>query len=135
MNILKIINAALSEMTKSEYRVAVYAGGNISEFAFETLDSISKKIGTSTTSVLRFCRRIGFLGYKELQESVRAELKANSSLPDKFAKTANETADNGIAFGICNKAQACIKRTFDELSPEMLDKAVSFLIHAGRILF
>ena len=65
---------------------------------------------------------------------MRAELKANSSLPDKFAKTANETADNGIAFGICNKAQACIKRTFDELSPEMLDKAVSFLIHAGRIL-
>ncbi len=133
MNVLRIINTALSEMTKSEYKVALFASSNIGDFAFETLDSISKKIGTSTTSVLRFCHRIGFEGYKELQDSIRAELKANSSLPDKFEQAVNDADNAGLAFGICNRAQASLRRTFDELSDEVLDRAVSCLVGAERI--
>lgn len=133
MNVLRIINNTLTEMTKTEYKVALFAVSNISDFAFETLESISEKIGTSTTSVLRFCRRIGFEGYKELQESVREDLKANSSLPDKFEKTANNDGKDGLTCRICNRALDCLRRTFDELSDEVMDKAVSALAGAVRI--
>ena len=134
MNVLRIINDILPEMTKTEYKVALFAMSNISDFAFETLDAISEKIGTSTTSILRFCHRIGFVGYKEFQDSVRVELKSNSTLPDKFLQAVNNADNDSMAFRICNRAVACVRRTFDELSDAVLDKAVSTLIEAGRIL-
>jgi DNA-binding MurR/RpiR family transcriptional regulator len=78
MDTLKIINDTLSKMTKTEYKIALFATSNINDFAFETLEEISKKIGTSTASVIRFCRRLGFEGYKEFQDKLREELKRQS---------------------------------------------------------
>ena len=60
MNITEIIKSNLSKMTKSEYAVAVYFLENSGSFAFETLEKTAEKINTSTTSVLRFCRKNGF---------------------------------------------------------------------------
>ena len=74
MRIIGTINAALSDMTKSEYKVALFCIGNIEEIAFDTLEALAERISTSTTSVIRFCRRLGFAGYKELQEEVKHSL-------------------------------------------------------------
>ena len=133
MKVLRIINDILPEMTKTEYKIALFAISNIGDFAFETLDVVSEKIGTSTTSIIRFCRRLGFDGYKEFQDSVRSELKPASTLPDKFYQAVNETDDDSLASRIAKRAIDNIKRSFDELSSEVLSKAVDLLLGAERI--
>ena len=68
MNVVEQIRLELESMTKSERQVASYYLGHLNDFTFHTLDQVAASAGTSTTSVIRFCRRLGYSGYKALQE-------------------------------------------------------------------
>jgi len=130
MNILETIKAALDDMTRSERQVASYYLTHTNDFAFCTLDSIAQKVDTSTTSVLRFCRRIGFVGYKDFQQAVRQELHRQPDLLDKLQRTQssddllNKTVGQGIA---------CIQNTFDTVPYDRLVDTVRLLSDARRV--
>ena len=111
MNITELIKSRLHIMTKSEYKIAMYFLEKPDDFAFETLDDIAVKIDTSTTSVLRFCRRLDFSGYKELQETIRREFKHEMTLPDKFRRTVESTEDARVLRTVKNSIR-CIEKTF-----------------------
>ena len=74
-------------MTKTEHAVASYLDSHMQEFAFSTLEAIADSAGTSTTSVIRFCRRLGFSGYKEFQRSLQEAVRVQLDLPDKVERT------------------------------------------------
>ena len=133
MNLQEKIKSNLSEMTKSERIVATYFLSNQNAFAFETLDSVAEKINISTTSVIRFCRRVGFSGYKDFQDSVRAGFKSNLTLPDKFSR-AIETENHDIQFPqIAQNAINCIERTFAEASVGQIQAAIDAITNAKRV--
>lgn len=133
MNIAALINKELPSMTKSEYKVAAYLLNSPSEAAFATLEELAERIGTSTTSVIRFCRRLGHHGYKELQLSVRAELKSQPSLPDKFARTVSLSGTDTLLSRILSSVRACLDATFGEVSEKTLSAAVEKLACAERV--
>ena len=64
MNIIENIKNNLDNMTKSEYAVAVYCLSNLGVFAFDTLEVAAEKAETSTASVIRFCKKMGFDGLR-----------------------------------------------------------------------
>ena len=131
MRIIGTINAALSDMTKSEYKVALFCIGNIEEIAFDTLEALAERISTSTTSVIRFCRRLGFAGYKELQEEVRRELKAQPSLPDKLERTISSSG--GRLEATSRAVISCVERSLAETSEENISRAVDMICGAARV--
>ena len=55
-------------------KVATFVLENKNSAAFLTLDEMSKQIGVSTTTVLRFARALDFKGYKDFQQQLRKEL-------------------------------------------------------------
>lgn len=130
MNIVETIKAALDDMTRSERQVASYYLGNPQDFAFCTLDAIAKKADTSTTSVLRFCRRIGFQGYKDFQQAVQAQISGQPQLPDKYRRT----LDTGNALGrsVFNHIQ-CIEATIRDLPEAAIKQAVDLICEAERV--
>jgi len=133
MNIVETIKSNIDKMTKSEYIVATYFLENQNQFAFETLDSIAEKINTSTTSVLRFCRKNGFSGYKALQEETRNSLKYQLTLPDKFKITSEyDFSDSQISKYALN-AIDCIKDTFNNLSQKQFSDAAEKILNAKRV--
>lgn len=133
MNLIEKIKSNLDQMTKSEYRVATYFLANPNDFAFETLDAISAKIDTSTTSVIRFCRKIGLSGYKPLQDAVRSGFKYELTLPDKFKRTIKtETCDTQLSLSIQNSIN-CIEQTFSSLSAACIYDAVNAITKAKRV--
>jgi DNA-binding MurR/RpiR family transcriptional regulator len=133
MNILDIVRAGMDSMTKSEARVASCFLSDPGGFAFETLDAAALRIGTSTTSVIRFCRRLGFAGYKEFQETVRAGFRNEMTLPDKFEHAVRaDSWDNSLS-QTAQKAVECIQQTFRDLSAPQLRAAVTHLTNAQRV--
>lgn len=133
MNISERIKSKLNEMTKSERQVASYCMAHLNDFAFLTLDVIAKKIGTSTTSVIRFCRRLDFSGYKQLQNSVRVEIKEHPALPDKFGRTAQGNSRNDLLIKTVNEDIACIHKTFSEISIRDIAVAVKNISESDRV--
>ena len=133
MNITEKIKSKLGEMTKSERRVASYCMAHLNDFAFLTLDVIAKKIGTSTTSVIRFCRCLEFSGYKQLQNFVRVEIKDHSALPEKFGRTAQGNSRNDLLIKTVNEDMSCIHKTFSEISIKDIGIAVKSICEAERV--
>lgn len=133
MNIIEVIKSNIEQMTKSEYKVATYFLGNPNDFAFETLDVMAEKINTSTTSVIRFCRKTGFSGYKPFQDAVRSGFKYELTLPDKFKRTVKtDTPDTQLSKTIQNTIN-CIEQTFNDLPAAKIYDAVSAITNAKRV--
>lgn len=127
------IKNTLPEMTKSEYGVAVYCLGDMGSIAFDTLDSAAKKTGTSTTSVIRFCRRLGYRGFKEFQDDVRLSFRTMPSLPEKFRRAANIGAPNELLGRIAAQTAECIEKTVGQLSHRSISEAVELLSKSARV--
>lgn len=133
MNIIEITRKNFDSMTKTEKQTANYCLANLSDFAFDTLDVVAEKIGVSTTSVIRFCRRLGFSGYKDFQDCVRKGFKYQPDLPEKFKRTANLKNGNELMLKTVRKSVECINKTFEGINTERLFDAVKLLSRAKRV--
>lgn len=133
MSINEKVKNALCDMTKSESKTASYFLTNPNDFAFMPLDAIASKTEVSTTSVIRFCRRLGFSGYKDFQNEVRRNFKYELTLPDKYEKNINPQSPDTQLHRIVENAVCCIEQSFSELAPEKLSKAVYEIIGAKRV--
>lgn len=131
MNTVEIIKTALDDMTRSERQVASYYLSHPNDFAFCTLDEIAAKVDTSTTSVLRFCRRIGFKGYKDLQQAARQQISFQPQLPDKFQRAMDRSDD--LLVCVVGRGIQCIQDTFQTLDKDQLNEAVCLLCKARNV--
>lgn len=133
MTIAENIRQQLEEMTRSERQVAVFVLGRMNQIAFCTLDQLAREADTSTTSVLRFCRKLNYPGYKQFQQAVRVELKYSPSLPDKFQRTTEQPVGDGLLAQTISQGIRCIQQTFQELSYEEITDAVKRISAARRV--
>ncbi len=133
MTIAEKIRTELEKMTRSERQVAVFVLGRMNHIAFCTLDQLAREVDTSTTSVLRFCRKLSFPGYKQFQQAVRDELKYSPSLPDKFQRTSEQPVGDGMLAQTIREGIRCIQQTFQELPYDRITDAVKRLSAARRV--
>ena len=132
MSLMEIIKQNLDAMTRSERQVAAYYFSHVSDFAFFTLDKIARAVGTSTTSVLRFCRRLGFAGYKDFQQAVQREMNRQPDLLDKFQRTQTGSAD-ALLNHTLRQNMDCIQKTFETIPYDRICDAVGQLARAKRV--
>lgn len=131
MNTVEIIKSALDDMTRSERQVASYYLSHPNDFAFCTLDDIAGRVDTSTTSVLRFCRKIGFRGYKDLQQAAQQQISIQPQLPDKFQRSMDHSDD--LLVRVVGRGIQCIQDAFQGLNKQQLGEAVSLLCKARNV--
>ncbi len=133
MELLRLVSERYRHMTKAEQKVADAFLNNFDSFAFSTLDMISREIGVSTTTTIRFCRTLGYEGYKEFQYAVRQELKPLAKLPDKLLSLSDENADSGLLERTVQRTVHNIYRTFNEVPQDALIRAVGLLSSKKRL--
>ena len=63
-----------ADLTRTEKRIADYFLDHSESLYFMTARDIAQELGVSDTSIIRLCRALGYRGFRELQESQRAEL-------------------------------------------------------------
>lgn len=133
MNLVEKLKQSLDTMTRTERQVASYYFGHMSDFAFLTLDKISAAVGTSTASVLRFCRRLGFSGFKDFQQAVQGEMNRQPDLLDKFQRTQSGCAGDALLSKTVEQGIDCIQKTFAELPYDRICDAVGLIARANRV--
>ncbi|WP_320130664.1 MurR/RpiR family transcriptional regulator [uncultured Sphaerochaeta sp.] len=69
------IRETLSNMSPSFNHIAIYIIDNYDEIGFTSVNDLSKSIGVSNASLVRFTQFLGFKGYKEFREAAQAEVK------------------------------------------------------------
>ena len=132
MSVVDRIRENFEEMTKSERKIASYFMGHQHDCAFFTLEHLSEEISISTTSVIRFARRIGFAGFKPFQESLREDMRLRQDLPVKFQNTVGHAAGE-LWTQTVNADMDCMRRTYEEMNPESLSEAVKIIADAPHV--
>ena len=133
MGIAELIRLRMEQMTRSEQRVALYVLGHMNDIAFFTLDELAHQVDVSTTTVLRFCRRLSFDGFKQFQQTVRTDLKYSPDLLDKFRRTADNQLEDTLLAQTVQQGIRCIQQTFQEMPFEMIENAVKRIAGARRV--
>ena len=134
MTIVERINEVFNDMTKSERQVAAGFLGRSSDFALLTLDRIAAEVEMSTTTVIRFCRKLGFEGYKDFQEAVRLDLKFHQpDLTDKFQRNIGGGISDELLAQTIRQNIGCIQQTFRDMPHPVLAEAAKRLAAAERV--
>lgn len=133
MTVAEQIRSKLSNMTRSERQVATFVLGHMNDIVFLTLEELAKQTDVSTTSVLRFCRRLGFDGFKQFQQTARTDLKYSPDLLDKFNRTSQNQLKDSLLAQTVQQSILCIQETFQELPFEVITEAVDLIARARRV--
>ena len=133
MRIAEHIKQLHQSLTPRERQVADYFLANQYKFSVCTLDQAAQDTNTSTTSVLHFCRRLGFVGYKDFQKQLQDEIQAHINLPDRVRQLSSSFQSKDLLDHIVRHNVENIMQTFHDLPMETLSKAVELVGTAKRV--
>ena len=128
------INRFQSQFTPNFTKIAKFIIDNPEKLIQMTIDEVSAVCGISVSCVVRFCKLLGYSGYKELCRIVATDLK-----PSVGDIIYNEISPGDSAFSVfrntCLSSIRAIENTLQNQDEEQITKAVEILSNANRIDF
>lgn len=126
------IEQSFHSLTKSEQKVADYVLAHMEETIYLTVTELAEKVGVGETTVLRFCRRIGYKGYQAFKMALTQEV----------AKQSHESLDQEGDWSelqriIQNSTQSSIQalqETAKRIDETALEQAIQLILQQQRIV-
>jgi DNA-binding MurR/RpiR family transcriptional regulator len=124
-NIIAYLRSLYFSLTKAEKKVADVVLKEEKNIIYDTLTDLAEKSGVGETSVLRFCRHIGYKGFQEFKLALAQELEnyTNVSNSDKVSQQ------------IKQKNIQVIEETTSLITDELMQKVVEEFQQAKKIVF
>jgi RpiR family carbohydrate utilization transcriptional regulator len=132
-SMLTHIENSLTTLSKSERKVAEYVLDNAKTIIDQNIAQISLAISVSEPTIIRFCRRLGFTGYKDF----KLKLAQTMSQPNHNLLSDISEDDTALNIGqkIIDRAISSLSQTRSTLNGDSLNRAVMALRKASRIEF
>jgi RpiR family carbohydrate utilization transcriptional regulator len=130
---LNEIQRALPRLSPSEKQVAEWIVAHPKEAAGATLAHVAAACGTSEPTVIRFCRRVGLRGFRELGIRLTESLSRPGSYVHRDVHPEDKTSD-----AVIKVMDASIQSLIDmksRLSEMPIETAVTALSRARQIAF
>ena len=127
------INQSLGRLSRAEKKVAEWVLAHPREVVESTVAEVAKAAATSEPSVIRFCRRMGLSGFRELTLRLAEALSRPDSLVHRDVSAEDSTADATVKV-----LEAAIRSLVDlrgQLSTLPFDKVVRQMVHARQFAF
>lgn len=132
MTVLDKINREYPQMTRSEKALSAYVMAHSEEMGVSSIRELAEKNNVSTTTLIRYARRLGFEGFKEFRRAFCALAASQPTLTSKFEKVAALPGDRLLSDTLA-QAFTCLEETFSHLSAEKLEQTVSLIDGARRV--
>lgn len=124
MRIISIIKSYFPNLSKQEKKVADYVIGNIDNISIMSLTEITKKIGVSEATIVRFVRKVGYKGFIDFKLEVAKEYA--------IEKEEKETKENYIE-KIEDNIISTIKSTKKILNKEKVEEAIELILNSKEM--
>lgn len=128
------VNACRERIRPAEQRVARFFLENPEETLIGSASSLAEKAGTSDATVIRTVKALGFSGMEAMRRSLADEMRGNTSLPNRLARTLNEVGNDlmsalDLTLDIHQEALERLRR---DIKPGEFEKAVRYIVAAKR---
>lgn len=127
------ISNAMTEMRKSERKVAEYVLKNPADIIHMRIVDLATQADVSEPTVVRFCRAIGCDGFQEFKLNLAQQLASSPSFGQIAVTDTDPVAD--FTHKVFDSTIDTLLKVRDDLNPELLDKAVTALCQANRVEF
>lgn len=128
------IGKQVNQMTKSQKKVANYLLFNMDKLLFFTADELAKAANVSTATVVRFARELDFEGYTDMQKAARLRFHDREEEPDDLPQSSpEEDSSEYLLEKSFRQDIQNLKRTFQDLSREDLERACTLLKTSRRV--
>ena len=133
-------NVELSERIRDRYtdlsanhkKIAKYFLENIERIPFLSVQEISDGVPSSTASVVRFARQLGFSGFSDLREELGSALQRQLSGEELFSPI--ENLDDDVLTSVANQDIQDINETLKGIDPEQLESMAEAINDANQVV-
>lgn len=130
-NTLLMISSIYNSLTKAEKKVADAVLGSPDDALMATVTDLAERAGVGETSVIRFCRKLGFRGYHEFKLSIAQDLVHTPSYSDEEVRPDDDVLT--VARKITAKNEVMLKQTLDLIQADDLKRAAERMLAAEKI--
>lgn len=128
------IGKQVNQMTKSQKKVANYLLFNMDKLLFFTADELAKAANVSTATVVRFARELDFEGYTDMQKAAQLRFHDREEEPEDLPQSSpEEDSSEYLLEKSFRQDIQNLKRTFQDLSREDLERACTLLKTSRRV--
>ncbi|MFC0557546.1 MurR/RpiR family transcriptional regulator [Halalkalibacter alkalisediminis] len=125
------IQTLYSTFSDKEKKVADYILNHSSKMIHETINQVANELGLAEATIFRFCKRIGYKGFRALKIS----LASIGIKPIEADDTLNEQEETSVANRILKANIRALDSTMQALDSQMLNQAIDAISHARRVEF
>ena len=127
------IRAALVDLVPSERRAAEVMLADPRRLMYRSVSEIAAEAGTSASTVVRACRRLGFTGFQDLKLAVAQD--AGSPVERLRDEIDEHSTPDQVLATVLDDGQDALRDAQRSVDPEAFARAVGVLRAAPRVLF
>lgn len=120
------------ELTKLETKVHEYIIDNKSQVIYQTINELASAVDVGETTVLRYCKKIGYKGYQDFKLALTKEVSLETSKSNSDFKNLGEFAD--IVKNTVSNNINIIEQSAEYLEEDVLYEVVKMLKNSERTL-
>ena len=128
------IRQRLDRLSKSERQIALRLIKDPAEFANSSLGKIAADVGVSQPTVVRFCRNVGFEGFKDFKIRLGQDLAVEQAFRDNPSAHSPEVAQGSFLDPLRQSIVNLIDQTIIDLDRDAMAAAVDAIAGSERIM-
>jgi len=125
------IKSAIEMFKPAERAVAEYVLGQPGEVMNMSVSEAARDIGVGESTVIRFCRALGYKGYQEFKLRLAQDLVEPVEFIHENISFADTTAE--LAQKVFQTNIQAVADTMKALDPQMIEVAAKSLVDAGKV--
>lgn len=128
-----LINSLYPDLHKVERRIADYIMANAEQVSLMTVAALAKKVNAAESSIIRFCKILGYGGFMDLKVNLaRYGRKEDPLIYEDISK---EDSPQSIATKVFTGSIHCLQDTLNIFDFQSFEDAVALLDSADQIIF
>ncbi len=132
-NLWELLTGNEIKLSKAQKEICDYVIKYPLEASFITIEGLANKIGTSTTTVMRFCAKLGYQGFSDLQEDLQAMVKEHIAPHGRLEVNADNLHEDSLFFKCAQKAIQNITATEELIPAETYKEIVQAVLKAKKV--
>ena len=129
------LNEIMDSLPASEQKIAVYLISNLNDVVGISVEELAGRSDSSQAAVVRFCKKLGYRGYREFSLKLASELAVARQSQDRECSDIKigDRAGNVIQ-SVCQHNMRAIEDTSTLIDPDQVELAAGKLFDARRPL-
>lgn len=127
------IQGRFDSLPKNQRKVADFVIDNFDNIPFVDVHEVSRLVGVSVASVIRFAQSVGFTGFSELRDAVSDSLKKHLKKKEIFPLFDKSNLKNDLLTSVANMDVKNINDTLSIIDRQVFNLVIEKIVESNRV--